>query len=67
MVCTAELIHYESDGQEITAFREKEVSQSSSQVFYSGPAESASQLHSTRPTSTLQLHKTQKSNSRLLG
>ena len=37
MVFTVELIHYEYDGQEIIAFGEKEVSQSSSQVFYSGP------------------------------
>jgi len=50
MDCTVELIHYESDSQEITAFRERGDSQSSSQMFYSGSAESASRLYSTLTT-----------------
>ena len=33
---TVEPIHYASDGQQITAFREQKVPQSITQVFYSG-------------------------------
>jgi len=50
MGCTVGLIHHQSDSQEITAFRQQEASQSSSQMFYSGPAESVSRLNSTLTT-----------------